>query len=196
MCSRNLTIYLLFTGTSAKREREIIVQLNREFFEFLAEGKPMKEAYSLLVNNYPYRILSNASYDWEENPIDDVSFNQDDGEMSMSILTQKDDDKSNDSVENNIENVDNSRDGSGSTSDHDDNNNSNEVVNNEVVTNDNHNNNNSSSGSNNVETPTRTFSAPLRVQHVQNVTSMNEVKSSIHLQCMITSVSPIRFFLN
>ena len=42
--------------------------------EFLAKGKSLKESYSLMVNNYPYRILSNATYDWEESPIaDDVS---------------------------------------------------------------------------------------------------------------------------
>ena len=63
---------VFFAGTTAEREQEIIAQLNHEFMDFLAEGKTMKEAYSLMVNNYPYRILCNATYDWEEVPLDQV----------------------------------------------------------------------------------------------------------------------------
>ena len=63
-----------------ERESNILETLNRDIQLYMEGGKSVYEAYSLMVDMNPYRVLADASYDWEEDPLlgsnIDVSYRQ------------------------------------------------------------------------------------------------------------------------
>ena len=51
------------------REANILETLNRDVQLYMEGGKSLYDAYSLMVDMNPYRVLADASYDWEEEPL-------------------------------------------------------------------------------------------------------------------------------
>ena len=55
-----------------RRQVQVLNDLNDEYFAHINSGKSVDEAYTLMIQNKPFRILANATHDWEEKPIPQV----------------------------------------------------------------------------------------------------------------------------
>lgn len=70
-------MFVSFIETTIERQAKVLGDLNSRYLSYVLSGKTIKEAYSMMVKDKPFRILANATHDWEENPLnpdnDDVS---------------------------------------------------------------------------------------------------------------------------
>lgn len=60
---------MVLQGILPERASKLMKNLNVEYFRYLEDNSP-EEAYSKMVETNPYRMLANATYDWDETPLD------------------------------------------------------------------------------------------------------------------------------
>lgn len=48
----------------------MISKMNADFHAYVAKGMSINSAYECMVNNNPYKVLADYSYDWNEQPLD------------------------------------------------------------------------------------------------------------------------------